>query len=58
MIWHASIRVARRPGVVRVCMVSTFSAEYGSTGGKSCSSTAEQGKIHSSLSPFAHENLV
>ena len=31
MIWHASIGVARRRGVVRVCMVSTFSAEYGST---------------------------
>ena len=35
MIWHASIRVLLdNGGVVRVCMVSTFSAEYGSTGEK------------------------
>ena len=54
MIWHASIRAARR----RVCMVSTFSRVWINLEKNPARRQLNREKKHVSLSPFVPENLV
>ena len=59
MIWHASIRAARRRGVVRVlCRVSTSSRQWIDSEKKCARRQLNREEYVFSLSPFAPENLV